>query len=356
LYCSKQTPHGISGMKHATGLASFLQLGRGDPQIAKNIILALTFLRNRMNSTSPVLLCLIGLCFAYSCKNEIVTDKLDVHENHFEVQIFDSVRITEKVIYGTNPDVNWMDVYEPFEDNQLSRPVAILAPGGGFDPDLIAHSFELLLPLAEKLAKAGFVAAVINYSTGDYSEGEVYRNIFIQAAHDLKASIRYFRKDAETLDLYRVNPEWVFTCGWSAGAMISLFNAYVQDEAELIDLEFKVTQKAGGIDGDNGNPGYSTHVRALVALSGNMIELSRINSGDPPVLCIHSDPDNVVSFTSQNSHFGQAYGSKYISERASDVGIPNQLIVLENETHTAPIKPACTSCYDRILEFFIAQL
>jgi uncharacterized membrane protein len=44
-----------------------------------------------MNSTSPVLLCLIGLCFAYSCKNEIVTDKLDVHENHFEVQIFDSV-------------------------------------------------------------------------------------------------------------------------------------------------------------------------------------------------------------------------------------------------------------------------
>ncbi len=305
---------------------------------------------------SLLFLCLIGLNFTYSCKNELVTGSITIKENHFEVQVFDSVRISEKVIYGANPDINWMDVYEPIDDNQPGRPVAILAPGGGFDPELIAHSFELLTPLAEKLAQAGFVAAVINYTTGDYSDGELYRKIFIEASHDLKASIRFFRKDAETLDLYRINPDWVFTCGWSAGAMISLFNAYVQRDEELIDLELKITQKTGGIDGNNGNSGYSTKVRALAALSGNMIELSRINAGDPPVLCIHSDPDNVVSFTFQNSHFGPAYGSKYIIEQASQVGIPNQLIILENETHTAPIKPACTSCYDRILEFFITQL
>ena len=106
-----------------------------------------------------------------------------------------------------------------------------------------------------------------------------------------------------------------------------------------------------GFEGESGNPGYSSQVAGMIAMSGNMADISRIKTGDPVIMCIHSNTDYTVRIDTQVSPFGTAYGSRPIIARAIEVNIKNKFIEIEGGTHTAPIKPDCTTCFDEILQF-----
>jgi len=308
---------------------------------------------------SKQILLILGLTFLVvisSCKKTEDIRLVTLRDARFELQRFESVKQSSFLIYGNRPEDHWMHVFEPVDSGDYIRPLIILAPGGGFDPNEIDHSFDLLLPIAEKFAHDGFVVAVINYSTGLYDSGEEYRKIFMEAAYDLKAAIRFFRQDADHNDVFRIHQDWIFMGGWSAGAKIGMYNAYVRSEAELIDYERETIDNLSGFDGSSGNPGYSSKVKGIIAMAGNMIDLSRINVGDPPILCISSDIDNTVNIESQNSHFGIAYGSRPIISQAQSVGLDATLIELLNGFHTDPIKPHCTTCYGQYLDFVVRQL
>ena len=294
--------------------------------------------------------------FIPGCSSDDDIQKVTLRDTRFSLQYFDNVEKSFFQIYGNRSEDHWMHIFEPVDSGDLIRPLVILAPGGGFDPEQIDHSFDLLLPIAEKFAHDGFVAVVINYSTGLYESGEDYRRIFMEASYDLKAAIRFFRHDAANENAYRIHPDWIFMGGWSAGAKIGMYNAYVQSEDELIDLERSAIEKLSGFDGNSGNPGFSSEVKGIIAMAGNMNDLSRINADDPPILCVSSDIDNTVNIESQMSHFGIAYGSRPIIAQALSVGLDATLIELPNGFHTDPIKPHCTSCYENMLNFVVRQL
>jgi len=307
-------------------------------------------MQNPINSVSLAILLIITI-FAGSCITEN-DPELETHpDKRYLESVFNEIDITKGLIYGNIPEEHWMNVYEPHGDRLASRALVILAPGGGFDPAYIAHSYKLLIPLAEKLAHAGYLVALINYRTGETNSPEKYKRAFYTALYDLKAAIRYFRKDADTENQFRANTYKIITGGWSAGAQIGLFNAFVNSSDELSYSNLTELNEYEGIEGESGNPGYSSQVAGMISMAGNMADISRIKAGDPFIMCIHSDTDYTVRIDTQQSPFGTAYGSRPIIARATEVNIKNRFIEIKGGTHTAPIKPDCPSCFDEIIKF-----
>lgn len=277
-------------------------------------------------------------------------------DGQYRLPLFEEIQIQEKVIYGTKPTDHWMNVYQPAADLTGKRPLVILAPGGGFDPAHIDHSYRLLIPLAEKLAHCGYVVGLINYRTGETNSPEKYKKAFYSALYDLKAAIRFFRKDAEKENFYRIDPEEIYMGGWSAGAQIGLFNAYVNYPGELSLGQWEEMIEYGGFEGNSGNPGYSSQIKALIAMAGNTVHVKAIQPGDPALLCIHSTTDFTVRIDTQATPFGLAFGSRPLIQQAARMGLASKIIEIEGGTHTAPIKPDCPSCFDEVIGFIFDKL
>jgi hypothetical protein len=157
-----------------------------------------------------------------------------------------------------------------------------------------------------------------------------------RAVQDLKAAVRYFRKDAATANLFHIDPTMIFTGGSSAGAFTVLHLAYLDQPAELpaaID-----TAVLGGLEGNSGNPGYPSTVNAIVNLCGAVGDTSWIVAGDIPVCSMHGTADNIVPYaTSMLSVLSipimVVNGSHSVSEQARRVGIPNVMYTFFGASH-----------------------
>ncbi len=275
---------------------------------------------------------------------------INLIDTRFLEAVFDQIDHSTG-IYGNLPDFHTMDIYTPHNDTIDKRPLVILAPGGNFDPNQIDYSHGMLIPLAQKLAHAGYLAVVINYRTGETNSETKYKTAFFNALHDLKAAVRYFRKDLYTDNKFFIDENKIFTGGWSAGAQIGLYNAYVNSEDELNADEKDELKAYGGFEGDSGNPGYSSQVSGMISMAGNIADLSDIMPGDPIIMCIHGSNDAIINIDSQARFFGTVYGSRPIIARAQEVGLVNKFIEIPDGEHTTPIKPACPTCFDEIISF-----
>lgn len=100
-----------------------------------------------------------------------------------------------------------MDIVRPEAAGRY--PGVVLIHGGGFR----AGDRKSLLPMAVKLAKAGYVAATVSYRFTP-------RFQFPAQVHDVKAAVRFLRSHAGE---YAMDPERVCAAGQSAGGMLALF-------------------------------------------------------------------------------------------------------------------------------------
>ena len=183
--------------------------------------------------------------------------------------IFSSVRRDVDLTYGRAIHADGtiealkLDLYRPVGDTAKNRPVVIFVHGGAQDTtdknplrnQLVGHLF----------AKRGFVGAVIDYRSGASGMDRA-------AAHDLRAAVRWFRKNADAL---RVSPKRIIVMGVSAGgttAMSATFNP-----ADV---------------GNSGNPGYSSAVAAGIAFAAASYPHAEMNTGDPPIAVIVAKDDH----------------------------------------------------------------
>jgi hypothetical protein len=117
---------------------------------------------------------------------------------------------------------------------------------------------------------------------------------------DLRAAIRWFRKDAaESGNTYRIDPEKVFTGGASAGGFMALHTAYM-DENEIPSwLDMSISGLEGGLEGNSGNPGYSSDVQGIIPISGALGDSDWIDPTDTTPACVfHGDADQTVTIDS----------------------------------------------------------
>ena len=219
----------------------------------------------------------------------------------FDQEIFSTVNKTTDVVFGANNDYQGtntilkMDIYQPATDTMSMRPLIIFAHGGSFIGGDKSNGDQA--DLCNAFAKRGYVCATINYRLGFALpiNAATATDAVFRAVQDMKAAIRFFRKDAATTNTYKINPAIVFAGGTSAGAFMALHLAYLNTYAELPSTVD--TAVIGNLDGNSGNPGYPWDVKAVINLCGALGDKHWVVPGDIPLVSMHGTADNTVPYS-----------------------------------------------------------
>lgn len=239
---------------------------------------------------------------------------------------------TLNINYGINSSMHLLDLYTPINSPD-NVPLIIMMGGGGFTSGSGRH---LLKPIARELSERGIAMASARYRTIDGpANGDGFLEGMIKCQQDAKAAVRYFKANAET---YGINPNLIFIGGNSSGAHGILHFYYDWDEFGQGQKD--LYNQYGGLDGDQGNPGYSTEVAGILSISGEMygdIELY-IDSEDPPYFGVCVDSDDEVTCTTRwsNDNTFQAFGAIPIAEEVSNEGPAAATYIYSEGTHRTP--------------------
>jgi len=266
---------------------------------------------------------------------------------------------TTTVVYGRNTtqggvtkDLD-MDIYIPKGDTETKRPLVILAHGGAF----INGSKDQFknLGLAQMLSKSGYVVASISYRLIDTAPSATTNTIAtIQAVADMRAAVRYFRKDNAENNTYKIDVNNIFVGGYSAGAITSLHLGYINSQTELQNVSpalIPLFNSNGGFEGNSGNPGFSSAVKGIINISGAIITTDFIKKEDPIIYSIHGTADATVAFEGSGANLK---GSGPIHRKANSEGMINQLKAVENAGHDIIFK--CPTCNTEIRDFLFQNL
>ena len=265
-------------------------------------------------------------------------------------EIFDEVSVTENIVYGNAPDLpfiflfEWntndidlhMDVYQPVGDTMENRPVIIFAHSGSFFTG--SKDAQDMIALCENAAKRGYVAIAMEYRLGlnilsSYSgERAVYRGV-----QDGSAIIRYLR---EYHDIFNIDDEKIFFWGSSAGSFIGLHLSYI-DEGERPESTYGTNSDPdlGCFDCEGNDYIHSSKPAALISTWGAISDLDYIDEYENvPTALFHGSSDIIVPYNqgypfTLNITLPYVYGSLQISDRMTELGISNLLVIEDSEPH-----------------------
>lgn len=256
---------------------------------------------------------------------------------------FDSVQMTSDILFGENINVAgsgvqqlYLDFFEPYGDPLSKRPLLILTFGGSF----VGGNRHDIHALCKAYAKMGYTTAAIDYRVGYFFPvTEVNTtNAVIRAMHDMKAAVRFFKKNAS---VYKVDTSLFIVGGVSAGAITALHTAFLNKESEV--PAYIDASGIGGEQGLSGNPGYSTRVHGVLNFSGAIGDTTWLEYGDHiAIFSVHDTGDVIVPFKTKEVLFGGVYptglwasGSKDIHKRAIDINEVSHLTQYNTSGHVS---------------------
>ena len=294
--------------------------------------------------------------------------------NRYHDYIFPSApSVTSDVVYGSNLKYNnttqslKMDIYQPTGpgggDTSTSRALVIVCHGGSFIGG--SKTGTDVVPLCKDFARLGYVAASIEYRIGmtnfpvgahtvDSSDAGA---AVMRAVHDGRAAVRFFRKNAAVGgNTYKIDTNKIFFAGVSAGGFVALHIAYMDLLAEFpnyvdttgVTVGSTTGQPGmhGGLEGNSGNPGYSSKVNAIINICGALGDTAWMSPGDTPVLSFHGTNDNTVPYGSALIYLGGVYpllqvdGSSSVAAQANNLGIVNCMERWYGQDHVPEVASA----------------
>jgi hypothetical protein len=265
---------------------------------------------------------------------------IDTARGRYYQPVFTNVTVTSNVAYGSAipfggsmPQPLLMDVYQPTGDTVSRRPLIVFAHGGGFVLGMKTDAYPVAF--CTRLARLGYVVASIEYRLGfpltgfpvALTDTAGIAEAAIRGGHDMKAAIRFFRQNAATSKTYRVYSNYIIAAGSSAGAFSALEVGYLDKASEV--PAYVNLAALGGIEGNSGNPGFSSAVMAVLNLSGATENPSIIEAGNAPLCSAHGTADATVPYL--QGKIGSflppkyVYGSGRLNPRATALGITNVL-------------------------------
>ncbi len=210
--------------------------------------------------------------------------------------------VTSNVTYGSNTKSNGstqilkLDIYEPLGDVATNRACIVFAHGGGFTQG--SKTDASYVQFCTQLTKLGYVVANIEYRLGFPQDQYGFNSAIMRGVHDARAAIRFMRDKALNHgNPYKINPNMIFFSGVSAGAIMALHLAY-QDQASECNMACggQPGAEANSVQGSSNNLTCASTVKAIVAVSGGIRDLSWIHNNDVPACLAHGDNDNVVPY------------------------------------------------------------
>ena len=220
-------------------------------------------------------------------------------QTRYQDSIFAAYTITS-VPYSVYGDS--MDIYQPVGDVQATRPLIILAHGGSFVAGNRSDD-NTITQLCADFAHKGYVTVSIDYrlasNPGNLLSADSAATEVFEAVGDGKAAVRYFYKDASTTNTYKIDTNNIFVGGNSAGAVLFMHYAYLDDTSKLnSNPTFPyISANVGGLDGNSGNPGYSTNIKGVINLAGGLNQAGWLGYCGKPVVSAQGDSDQVVPYT-----------------------------------------------------------
>lgn len=180
-----------------------------------------------------------------------------------------------------------MDIYEPEDHSDAMRPLMVLIHGGAFyNGD---KQDETYVKWCRHYASLGYVAVSVNYRMGWAPFKNAIDCAGYRAAQDANAAIRHLMHHADT---YRINPDWIFTWGTSAGAITALNVAFMKDQNRPASVT-----KEGTIGKLAPDCPETFHVRAVANMWGAVHDTSILANSRIPVISFHGDADGIVPYS-----------------------------------------------------------
>ncbi len=158
-----------------------------------------------------------------------------------EPRLPQGIAAREEVVYKSLGERELhMDIFYPEDTGKETYPAVLLIHGGGWR----TGDKSLLVPMAQQLAKRGYVAATAEYRLSLEAP-------YPAAVHDLKAAVRWLRANAVS---YSIDTSRIAAFGTSAGGQL----------AALLGT----TNGMKKLEGSGPNAGYSSAVQAIVDVDG----------------------------------------------------------------------------------------
>jgi len=248
--------------------------------------------------------------------------------------VFTSVDSIPNISYGNAlnikgfPQSLLLDFYQPLGDTLSNRPLIIYIHGGGFSDTTQTRKLLHIKAFCDSFALRGYAVASIDYRLDSAATGLSNRAI-INAMHDAKASIRFFKANAFT---YRIDTAKVFIGGESAGGITALTASYINQTKEVFYPATPPLSLDNTIEGNSGNPGYSSKVKSTLSLCAGTRHISGFPVFDTSAIQSPSDPSLlIVNGTNDPIIPTAAFLDLFI--RATNVGLPNLFYPLYGATH-----------------------
>lgn len=267
-------------------------------------------------------------------------------QNRYQSEIFSSVSVTT-VNYSDVFFDNFhkMDIYTADGDTATNRPLIIFHHGGSYYQGTKENPGAV--DFCTAFAKRGYVSVSANYRLVSLldlisfltNHDEQYEEV-LKATNDMKAAVRFFKKDFANGNNYGIDTNAIFVGGISSGGITAIHTAYIDDISDLPSSPINVQAIAnslGGLDGDAGNNGYSSKVNGIINFAGGIQQLSWIDNQDEPIFSAQGDDDLIVNYNCgpglNNPSVLDLCGAGEIHPICDNLGINNEALVFSNVDH-----------------------
>lgn len=266
-------------------------------------------------------------------------------------EVFSQIDSIKDVQYGTalawnNDTVNlFFDLYKPSNDSITDRPLIILAHGGSFIAG--SRQDEFINDLCRRFARRGYVTVSISYRLGVNQQNflnisEEFIMAAIRATQDFNAAVRFFKKSATLGNPYGIDTTKIASGGYSAGSLAALHSVYLRDTTVVTQQVRSLIKLLGGVEGNSGNPGFSSNSHVLINVAGAVLDTQIIlQQHVRPIISFHGTADNTVKFGRgfvQVNGFNilQLDGSSLIDLRVNQLGSVSSLFAFQGVDHDLP--------------------
>lgn len=233
-----------------------------------------------------------------------------------------------------------MDIYIPKGDTIDKRPLMMFIHGGAFffgDKATVPYQ-----KWCTHFASLGYVCVSINYRIGFRINSKSIQRTIYQATQDAHAAMRYL---VSKKDIYRIDTDYIFVGGPSAGGIVALNLAYMRnvDRPEYSYSGF-LRSDLGDIECSGNTLCDRFEVRAVANMWGAVCDIDILENSKTSIVSFHGDKDKVLS-SEYGCPFGvlggfmrffidDMYGSKMLHKKALELGIRSELHMFYGQGHS----------------------
>ena len=233
----------------------------------------------------------------------------------------------------------FLDLYTP-DDSLQKHPLIVLLHGGAFFfGDKGNRNMRVW---CEHFAKCGYVVASVNYRLGFAISKSSIQQCGYQAIQDAHAALRYMVANAEE---HRIDPDYIFLAGTSAGSITALGAAFMTNEnCPPFVAKHKLPKKCGSLHTSGNEYRDNVKIKALANMWGAVYDLHELDGRRIPVVSFHGTDDKIVPFDHGfpfsgvrsklgERMFDEMYGSQSIHRHLDSMHVRNKLYPLEGCGH-----------------------